>query len=166
MLALDTVVRTATPADAVDLARLRWQWRVDEQGERGSSLEAFTVDFASWWAAHADSHLGFLALVESRPVGMAWLAIIDRVPGPAQLLRRAGSLQSVYVCSAERGRGIGARLVEAAVGAAAEDGLEYVSVHPSARSFSLYRRAGFTDTSGVLELDGRDGASTHGSTAT
>jgi hypothetical protein len=30
--------------------------------------------------------------------------------------------------------------------------LDYVAVHPSERSFPLYRRLGFTDTDGVLEL--------------
>lgn len=155
----------ATAADVADLALLRWQWRVDEQGERGTSIEQFTSNLAFWWAARADSHLAFLALAGSVPVGMAWLAIIDRVPGPAQLRRRAGSLQSVYVPSAERGLGIGTRLVEAALVAAAEHGLGYVSVHPSAPSFSLYRRAGFAETDGVLEVDLTE-RSRHGATTT
>jgi GNAT superfamily N-acetyltransferase len=164
-VAVDTVVRTATADDVASLALLRWQWRVDEKGERGASIAQFTSELASWWATRSRSHLAFLALAGAVPVGMAWLAIIDRVPGPAQSLRRAGGLQSVYVRSAERGRGIGARLVEAAVVAAAENGLDYVSVHPSAPSFSLYRRAGFAETGGVLELDLTE-RSQHGSAAT
>jgi GNAT superfamily N-acetyltransferase len=93
-----------------------------------------------------------LAFAEARPVGMAWLAIVDRIPGPAKWLRRAGSLQSVYVRPEERGQGIGTRLVGAAIGAARDRGLEYVSVHPSTRSFALYRRAGFVSAGGALEL--------------
>lgn len=149
----DVVVRAASVADGPALAALRWAWRVDERGEGGSTREEFEAAFTGWMRDHDGTHRALLALAAGRPVGMAWLAVVTRVPGPGVWRRLAGNLQSVYVLPAWRGYGVGGRLVVAAIGVARELELDYVSVHPSARSFPLYRRLGFADTSGVLELD-------------
>jgi GNAT superfamily N-acetyltransferase len=89
---------------------------------------------------------------------MAWLARIDRVPGPGIWRRVAGTIQSVYVLPDRRGHGLGAALVNAALDTARDRGFDYVSVHPSEPSFSLYRRLGFAESGGVLELDLRRAA--------
>ena len=83
---------------------------------------------------------------------MAWLALVHRVPGPERFERLAGNLQSVYVAPASRGQGVGGALVDAVVAHARAAGLGYLVVHPSERSYPLYRRAGFVDTPKVLEL--------------
>jgi GNAT superfamily N-acetyltransferase len=79
------------------------------------------------------------------------------VPGPAAWTRLAGHLQSVYVLPEHRNAGVGAALVAAALDAARARGFDYVIVHPSERSFPLYRRAGFGPTGAVLRIDLRDG---------
>lgn len=148
------VVRSAAAADAERLAALRWAWRVDERGESGLAWPDFAAGFARWWGAHPD-HLAWLAAPDGEPsgaVGMCWLAVGDRVPGPEVWERRNGWLQSVYVRPAYRDRGVGAALVVAASEAARRLGLDYVAVHPSERSFPLYRRAGYAPAPGVLEL--------------
>jgi len=113
----------------------------------------FTGAFGEWLAEHGGGHLAWLAEVDGEAVGMAWLAVIHRVPGPQVWVRLAGNLQSVYVTPAQRGNGIGAALVRAVIEDGRRIGLDYISVHPSERSFSLYCRAGFADSAGVLELD-------------
>jgi GNAT superfamily N-acetyltransferase len=135
VLSSEPTIRAATLTDARDLAALRWTWRVDEHGEHGLT------------------HAEFIAEAADSPIGMAWLALIDRVPGPGVWLRLAGHLQSVYILPARRGEGIGSALVSAALKAAADRGVEYVSVHPSRRSFALYQRLGFRINDGVLEAD-------------
>lgn len=147
------VIRLAgdSDADVAALAGLRFQWRHDEGGESGD-LETFVPAFASWWRAHASTHLGFLAEAYGEPVGMAWLGILVRIPGPERFDRRAGMIQSVYVRPDARDRGIGAALVEAAITTARERGLDYLGVHPSERSYPVYERAGFAQTTSVLEL--------------
>ncbi len=87
---------------------------------------------------------------------MAWLATIERVPGPATWTRLAGHLQSVYVLPDHRNRGIGAALVTAALEEATEREFDYVIVHPSERSLPFYRRLGFRETERVLEVDLRE----------
>jgi len=140
-----------SPADVTALATLRFRWRHDEGGESGD-LATFAPAFGAWWQAHAFSHLALLAEAEGEPVGMAWLGVLERVPGPERFRRTAGMIQSVYVHPGSRGRGIGAALVEGAIATARERGLDYLGVHPSERSYPVYERAGFGRTSSVLEL--------------
>lgn len=115
----------------------------------------FVDAFVAWMVGHTDCHLAWLAEGDRAPVGMAWLAVVHRIPGPEHWLRLGGNLQSVYVIPERRGTGTGALLVQAVIERAHALGLEYISVHPSARSFSLYRRLGFQEHSGVLELRGK-----------
>ncbi len=145
-------VRRAELADAEELARLRWQWRVEERGETGLAWEDFRTRFAQWWLARADRHLAFLAEVDGVAAGTMWLAIIDRVPGPGRWERRAGLVQNAYVVPELRDKGVGTALLTALLAEAAQLGLDYLGVHPSERSYGFYRRGGFTDSSKVLEL--------------
>jgi GNAT superfamily N-acetyltransferase len=112
----------------------------------------FMAAFIDWTLAHAGTHPAWLAEVDGAPAGMAWLAIVDRVPGRRLWSRISGNLQSVFVLPEHRNGGLGEQLVGAALEHARAQGMEYVSVHPSERSFPLYRRAGFAESPGVLEL--------------
>jgi len=146
-------IRRAGAQDAPDLARLRWLWRTTERGEYGISEPEFETAFADWWSGHQSGHTAFIAERAGHPVGMAWLAIFDRVPQPRRLDRRAGNVQSVFVLEEHRNRGIGAALVEAVIAEAHARGLGYLIVHPSERAYSLYERLGFEETNRILHLD-------------
>jgi ribosomal protein S18 acetylase RimI-like enzyme len=140
------------PADLDALAQLRFAWRAGEGGESGDEA-TFRAAFAGWCREHRDTHRAWLGFAPTgAAVGMAWLAIVQRVPGPERFRRLSGYIQSVYVTPAARGHGVGGSLVDAAVEYARAAGLDYLAVHPSDLSYSLYRRAGFGDTAGVLEL--------------
>ncbi|MGB7051321.1 MAG: GNAT family N-acetyltransferase [Acidimicrobiales bacterium] len=147
-----TTVRPATAEDASALGRLRFRWRVAEQGELGLGEAGFITALGAWMGDHSDSHLAFLAEDDADPVGMAWLAIVDRIPGPETFLRRSAYVQSVYVVPEQRSQGVGARLVVAALDHSRSLGCAYVAVHHTERSTTLYRRLGFTDPAGVLEI--------------
>lgn len=146
-------VRRAEPSDDGSIAMLRWTWRVDERGESGMSRSEFEAALATWLDAHRRTHVGFVADDGSALVGMAWLGIVERLPGPGVWSRLAGNLQSVYVLPQHRAHGIGAALVGAVIAEARARCFDYIVVHPSERSFLLYRRAGFRAHDGVLELD-------------
>ena len=113
----------------------------------------FDAVFGDWVRSHARSNLPFLARLDGVAVGMAWLALIDRIPGPDRWLRRAGLVQSVFVRDEHRNHGVGAGLMDAVKAAAADERLDYLMVHPSERSFDFYRRHGFADANGTLELN-------------
>jgi GNAT superfamily N-acetyltransferase len=146
-----SAARRADYADSEALARLRWTWRAVERGEQGDP-DRFRVDFAAWISEHESTHVPYLVEVNGRAAGMAWLAIVERVPGPEKWRRLSGFLQSVYVLPDRRNDGLGSLLIEALIDGARAEGLEYLSVHPSPRSFPFYRRLGFTGEGSLLFL--------------
>lgn len=137
--------------DLSSLRDLREQWR-------GTGDGSFASAFAQWCRAHRESHRAMLGSLGGRDVAMAWLAIVDRVPGPDRFVRRAAYLQSVFVAEDVRNQGLGARLVTDLVAMARDLDLDYLAVHPSPRSFPFYGRLGFAPTERVLEQDLRASA--------
>jgi GNAT superfamily N-acetyltransferase len=148
-----STIRRAEATDAAALARLRWLWRTAERGEHGLSQLEFEGAFAHWWDGHRTTHLAFIAERAGDAVGMAWLAVFDRIPQPLRLLRLAGNVQSVFVLEEFRNCGIGRALVEAVIAEAHARGVGYLIVHPSERAYSLYLRLGFAETNSLLHLD-------------
>lgn len=153
-----STIRRAGIDDAAALARLRWLWRTGERGELGLSMLEFQSAFTQWWAAHQSSHVAYVAEHAEEAVGMAWLAIFNRIPHPRSLERPAGNVQSVFVVEEQRNRGTGKALVEAVVEEARRRGLGYLILHPSERASPLYKRLGFAAPERVLYFD-LDGSS-------
>ena len=151
---MTVAVRRAGVADIAALANLRWTWRVDEGGEQPACTpEEYLDTIREWWVAHPD-HVAVLAQDSDAgtAAGMAWLALGDRVPGPAGARARSAWLQSVYVCPDRRGRGSGAQILGFVDQVARTEGCAFVAVHPSPASASLYARAGYALSPGLLEL--------------
>ncbi len=140
---MDVAIRRGTAEDAPSLARLRWRWRIEERGEAGLDRDAFLDFFVSWIVDHLKTHVPFVAEVDGRLAGMAFLAISDRVPSPARMDRRTGDVQSVYVVPELRDRGVGARLMEAVCQFAQDREMVFVSVHSADRAVRFYQRWGF-----------------------
>jgi GNAT superfamily N-acetyltransferase len=154
-------IRRASIDDSAALARLRWLWRTSERGEHGLSQPEFEAAFLEWWAIRLDLHTAYIAELAGNAVGMAWLAVFDRIPQPRRLERLAGNVQSVFVVEELRNHGIGAALVEAVIAEARARGLGYLIVHPSERAYPLYERFGFAETNRLLHMD-LDGPATAG----
>ena len=143
-------VRRATSADYPDLTRLLWQFAHHDDAPAEID-RAFESDFRNWIVEQLTSHVPYIAVTpDGHAVGMAWLAVVARVPRPGRMGRRSADLQSVYVVPESRNAGIGAALVAAVLATAEELGVEHVSVHSSARAVEVYRRAGFADTGRYL----------------
>lgn len=106
----------------------------------------------SWVADHHRTHVPFLVEVDGCAVGMAWLVIIEQIPGPENWRRLSGFLQSVYVLPEHRNGGLGSVLLEGLINEARAEDLEYLSVHPSPLSFPFHRRMGFTGEGRLLFL--------------
>lgn len=150
----DIEVRAATEADLPKAASLRWQWSL-ENGQELAGTEAEYAERFTAWARGATQHECFVATRAGETIGMAWLAVTDRVPAADSFVRLSGDLQSVYVVPGERNHGVGARLVHAVVARARELGLQHVTVHSSSRAIPAYRRAGFQMLPRLMILDPR-----------
>ena len=140
-------VRDATPDDAPLLARLRSAWDLDRHGRPADT--DFAARLADWMRTHP-GHRAALALDTSvepaEPVGMAWLAIAERVPRVDAFDRAAGDIQSVFVAPEHRGRGVGSALIAHLTAIAEQLGLAFVGVHSSTEGIPLYRSAGFASS--------------------
>jgi GNAT superfamily N-acetyltransferase len=146
-------IRRAGIADTAALAQLRWIWRTGERGEHGLSPAEFETALRLWWGSRQETHVAYIAERDGDAVGMAWLAMFDRIPQPRDVERLAGNVQSVFVVEAFRNQGIGGALVEAVIAHARASGAGYVIVHPSQRAYPLYERLGFTATKQLLHMD-------------
>lgn len=90
---------------------------------------------------------------DSLVIGMAWLAVTQRVPHPRAFERMSGDVQCMYVVPEERDRGLGGELIEAVLAWATDLGLERVTVHSSGRAVSAYSRHGFEVSPRLLQAE-------------
>ncbi len=118
-------------ADAAVLAELR--------GIGSERLAAFT----GWMAAHAETHLPFVAEIDGYVAGAAWLLVAERVPSDESMDRRFGDVQSVMVREQSRGQGAGSALMAAILAEARARDLSHVTVHSGRRAVDFYLRSGF-----------------------
>lgn len=146
---MDVTVRRAELADAAELARLRWEFRPEDQSKQG--LDEFSRDFNSWLAAAMVSDW-MAAVAEGGGgglVGCLFLRSVNKVPEPGARDRAWGYVTNSFVAPAHRGQGVGSRLLEVVIAAARERRHEFLIVWPSEKSRSFYARAGFREVADV-----------------
>ena len=149
----DIVVRDAEAFETEAIAGLRWRWIVDGGGVPVVSREDFVASMLAFAVAHEDTHHRVVAVRDGVIVGMAWLAVLPRVPSPRAADRASGDVQCVYVIPEERNSQIGSAIMAAILDKARTLGLEHVIVHSSPEAIHLYERAGFTVSPRVLFAD-------------
>ncbi len=156
-----TEVRPAGRSDARVLATLRYAFRSEAAGtrepvepqeqfvERAAAWMAGRLQFGRWhawlaWAAAGPPEI---------PVGLVLVQLVEKVPNPVTEPEILGYVSSLYVRPPWRGRGLGGRLLETAVGFCRDHGADTVVLWPSQRSIPLYQRHGFRHQGcGVMEL--------------
>lgn len=104
-------------------------------------------------AERGDASVCKLAVLEGELVGMAWLAVFDRVPNPGALHRLSGDVQSVFVVPEHRGRGLGRRLMEAICDTADDLGIRKLTVDANDAALPFYHRLGFTHSHVLLQRE-------------
>ncbi|AZQ35092.1 GNAT family N-acetyltransferase [Streptomyces cyaneochromogenes] len=157
----DITVRPAEPGELAAVAGLRWQWILENDGAAPASpdvdREDFVRHFVAWAGQNTASHRCMVLARDGEStgnteiLGMAWLAVVHRVPTPHALHRASGDLQCVYVVPEARDAGLGGRLITETLDRARELGLERVTVHSSPRAVPAYIRQGFTESARLLQ---------------
>ncbi|GAA1439521.1 GNAT family N-acetyltransferase [Leifsonia poae] len=132
-------------------AELRLLWDLENDVEPPISRDEFLDSAERWYRRNASSHHCTVVVRDGAIVGMAWLAVIARVPTPRSVDRLSADVQSVYVIPAERNAGIGGRLLAAVLDRAWSLGAERVTVHSSAEALTVYERAGFAPSERLLQ---------------
>lgn len=139
-------VRRADAGDAGILATLRYRFRA----EKGKAVEAeadFVARTTPWIAERLvrDDWRAWVALDGEAVVGHVFIHFIDKVPNPVPEPETMAYLTNFYIAPSLRNRGAGTRLLDTAVAACEEMGVESVFLRPTKDSVPLYRRHGFVD---------------------
>lgn len=153
MEAVTPLVRPAGPADAPDLARMRWRFR-SALGEAREDEAAFVARCTCWMAERLGAGGAWRCWVADdggRIVGAIWLARIEKIPNPVAEPEAHGYITNFYVNDDARGTGTGTALLAAALAEADGRGFDAVVLWPTPRSRSLYQRHGFAVRGDVLE---------------
>jgi GNAT superfamily N-acetyltransferase len=150
-------VRRASPADAAELARMRYGFRA-ELDVPVESEAVFRERCARWMIAQlgpAGRWRCWVAVLGTTLVGSIWLQLIEKLPNPAGHPGFQGYVSSVYVVPELRNAGIGSALLEACLAEADGLGLDALFLWPTSRSRPLYERHGFTVPDDLLERRSR-----------
>ncbi|HEY1175835.1 MAG TPA: GNAT family N-acetyltransferase, partial [Phytomonospora sp.] len=109
------MIRRATPTDAKALARLRRQFKTEDNGADTATpnFDATTERWIAERLARGD-WLAWLAEVDGEVVAHVFLAIVERVPDPYEPNHPLGYLTNFYTVPEHRGRGLGAQLLRTA----------------------------------------------------
>ncbi|MEV6271750.1 GNAT family N-acetyltransferase [Kribbella sp. NPDC051936] len=144
-------ISEAKADDVPGLARLLWLNGCDKEPEQ-QAVDAFAAKLGQWWDARDGSHVAYVAREDAAGiVGMAWVAMVPRVPRPGMLSRMSADIQSVFVLPEQRGRGIGSALVQAAADHAVRLGSLHVTVHSGSKAVPVYERLGFESSRQLLQ---------------
>jgi ribosomal protein S18 acetylase RimI-like enzyme len=149
----EVAIRLATPADAPQLAALRYRFRaglgapVEEEGAfvaRASAWFATRLALPTWrcWLAVA---------AEDALIGQILLQLIEKVPNPVAEAETIGYITNLYVQPEQRGRGIGGRLLQMALAACPAETVDSLILWPTPQSVSLYERLGFSRPIDLME---------------
>jgi GNAT superfamily N-acetyltransferase len=147
-------VRLAVPADADILAQLRWDLRTSLAPAVGDRAE-FLRRCRDWMRQRLDQASAWRCWVaEERNdvVGALWLQLIEKVPNPVGESETLGYITNVYVRPEARHRGLGSRLVAAAVAFCRALPADTIVLWPTGDSRSLYQRHGFHPPKELMEL--------------
>ncbi|MFI2364991.1 GNAT family N-acetyltransferase [Promicromonospora sp. NPDC019610] len=147
----DLVIRQATLADAPALAALRWRWAQPGRTPGPDEAREFAAALAGWMAAQRERSVCQVAELDGGLVGMAWLAVFERVPNPGDLVRRSGDVQSVFVVPEQQGRGIGRRLVESLCAVADDLGVRKLTLDSRDSVMPFYERLGFSARTTLMQ---------------
>ena len=157
---MNATIRPATPEDAPELARLRWEFRIEAETPATRSRGDFDAEmrgFAAEVLAPGTSWRAWVAEADHRVVGCVWLQLFEKVPHPGRTRsqRPVAYVTNMYVEPDRRNAGLGRDLLDVAVAFARERNVDGVLLWPSERSRPFYERAGFATGSWLwLEMAG------------
>ncbi len=149
-------IRPATVEDGPELARLRWEFRIEQGTPPTLDRAAFDAEMAAFVADALAAHAWRIWVAEDAGclIGCVWLHLVQKVPHPDRRRdeRPVGYVTNMYVEPGLRDAGLGRALLDEALAHARERDVDGVVVWPSERSVPFYRRAGFGQEGAPLWL--------------
>jgi GNAT superfamily N-acetyltransferase len=143
---VNTTFRTATAVDLPALAAMRRKFTFEDPEPSATPHDDFEQAFEEIVGEGIASGRWtiWLAEVDGEIVSHVFIGLIDKIPRPIGASRWLGYVTNVYTRPEQRGRGVGAALLERVTSWAADEDVELLIVWPSEESVGFYERAGFT----------------------
>lgn len=151
--AMEVHVRIAVPGDAAVLARLRYEFRASI-GDAVEPETLFLQRCVPWMEERLCPGSAWTCWVAETRGGVAgnlWLQVIEKLPNPGPELEAHAYITSVYVRPAARGTRVGEKLLAAAMDWCRAHEIDSAILWPTARSRTLYARAGFSVAGDIME---------------
>jgi len=149
----ELTIRPALKSDAAVLADLRYALR----STTGMATEP-EVEFINRCTAWMEEHLQqvawrcWVAEINQRLVAAVWLQLVEKIPNPRSEPEHHAYITNFYVEESARGKGIGTRLLRAAIDWCHARQVHAVILWPTERSRTLYERHGFAVRDDIMEL--------------
>jgi GNAT superfamily N-acetyltransferase len=156
MVDLSTVeYRIATEDDVAALAKMRWNFRLEENPDLpvydlATFLQACTLFLRQGLLNRQWTY--WIAVQDDLIVAQIFVQKIAKIPKPNRLEDAFGYVTNVYTRPAFRNLGIGSVLMAQVIRWAQEQDLENLLVWPCERSVPYYQRAGFVGNTEAMEL--------------
>lgn len=146
-------LRLAEPADAPALAHLRYDFRstLDPVTEAESDFVARCTSWISARLTPGGVWRCWVAESAGRVVGTIWLQLIEKLPNPVAEAEYHGYISNLYVDPAQRGAGLGSRLLDTCVQFCIHQAVDAILLWPTPRSRPLYERHGFAVRQDLFE---------------
>ena len=147
------MIRLADASDAPALAVLRYALR-SSTGVATEPETEFLRRCTAWMEDHLkkDAWLCWVAEENEQLIGAVWLQLVEKIPNPRSEAEHHAYLTNFYVDERARGRGIGTKLLRAAIEWCKTADVHAIILWPTERSRSLYERNGFAVRDDLLEL--------------
>ena len=152
--AADVTIRLASPVDAALLAKLRFELRASMH-ETHEDEAAFVARCTRWMSerlAQGGRWRCWLAESEHVLVGSVWVQLIEKIPNPIAEPENYVYLTNFFVRPEHRSKGVGSKLLAAALAWSRANKAELVLLWPTERSKALYARHGFVPADDFMEL--------------
>ena len=128
-------------SDAGTLAELRWRFQTENKGI--PTDDNFITIFNE--AALSERFIHWVAELNGKVVAIMSVQKVAKLPSPGDRSNRHwGYLTNCYTVPEHRNKGIGGSLLTRVRKWAEEEGLEFLAVWPSDRSYGFYEREGFS----------------------
>ena len=146
-------MRLANASDAPALAVLRYALR-SSTGVATEPKSEFLRRCTAWMEDRLkkDAWVCWVAEEDEQLIGAVWLQLVEKIPNPRSEAEHHAYLTNFYVDERARGRGVGTKLLRAAIEWCKTRDVHAIILWPTERSRSLYERNGFAVRDDLLEL--------------
>jgi GNAT superfamily N-acetyltransferase len=145
--------RRAEPADALALARLRYEFRASY--DPATEPEADFLARCTTWIADrlspGNSWRCWVAEESTQLIGTVWLQLIEKLPNPVEEPESHAYISSLYVVPSRRNAGVGSCLLEGCIRVCIDEGVDAMVLWPTPDSRRLYERYDFAVRDDLLE---------------